>query len=100
MMHSMMGGMNGMGYMEKNNSDEKNKTANDSTLKEQVLYTCSMHSGIKSYQPGICPKCGMTLIPKSATPVNKEKRHKMTSMGMGVGMGIMMAGMIFFFMNR
>ena len=102
MMHSMMSGMSEMENMEKDNSAEKNKITNDSTQKEEVLYTCSMHSEIQSNQPGNCPKCGMTLIKKSTIPIKKEKRHKMSSMGMGmgIGMGIMMTGMLFFFMRR
>lgn len=27
-------------------------------------YTCSMHPEIESNEPGKCPKCGMTLVPK------------------------------------
>lgn len=27
----------------------------------QTLYTCPMHKDYISYQPGKCPKCGMTL---------------------------------------
>lgn len=33
-----------------------------------VLYTCVMHPEVKSDKPGNCPKCGMTLIKKSAAP--------------------------------
>lgn len=33
---------------------------------EQHLYTCSMHPQIKQEQPGLCPICGMDLIPFKA----------------------------------
>lgn len=106
MMHPMMmmGGMNDMENRENNNSAEKNKITSDSTQKDVVLYTCSMHPEIQSNQPGSCPKCGMALIKKSTIPAKKEKRHKMSSMGMGmgmgVGMGVMMIGMLFLLMRR
>lgn len=29
-----------------------------------VVYTCPMHSEVKSDKPGKCPKCGMNLIKK------------------------------------
>ena len=91
MMGPMMHGMN----------DMENKITNDSTRRDTVLYTCSMHPEIQSGQPGTCPKCGMTLIKKSAVSIGKEeKRHKMGGMGMGIGMGVMMIGMLFFLMRR
>lgn len=105
MMHQMMNGMSdnsGMENMENNNSAEMNKTVTDSTQKDAVLYTCSMHPEIQFNQPGTCPKCGMTLIKKSDASGKGEKRHKMSSMGMGmgIGMGIMMAGMLLFLVIR
>ena len=30
-----------------------------------VIYTCPMHPEVKESAPGKCPKCGMTLEPKS-----------------------------------
>lgn len=96
MMAPMMHGMNNMNGME-------NKITNDSTRRDTVLYTCSMHPEIQSGQPGTCPKCGMTLIKKSAVSNGKEeKRHKMggMGMGMGIGMGVMMTGMLLFLIIR
>jgi FtsP/CotA-like multicopper oxidase with cupredoxin domain len=37
-------------------------TPQDSKLQQQSIYTCSMHPEIQSSKPGVCPKCGMTLI--------------------------------------
>jgi len=34
----------------------------------KVVYTCPMHPEVISDQPGKCPKCGMTLIPKKLEP--------------------------------
>jgi len=28
------------------------------------IYTCTMHPEIASEEPGLCPKCGMKLVPK------------------------------------
>ena len=30
-----------------------------------TVYTCPMHPEVTSSQPGHCPKCGMTLVPKA-----------------------------------
>jgi hypothetical protein len=30
----------------------------------ETLYTCPMHPEVISREPGTCPKCGMTLVPK------------------------------------
>ena len=29
-----------------------------------IVYTCTMHTEVKSDVPGKCPKCGMTLVPE------------------------------------
>ncbi|MBI1780161.1 MAG: hypothetical protein HYR66_02155 [Sphingobacteriales bacterium] len=71
MMHSMMSG---------SENSEKNKSSGDSTINKSVIYTCSMHPEIQVRQPGNCPKCGMTLIKKSAAIGKKEKQHLMSSM--------------------
>jgi len=34
---------------------------------EATEYTCPMHSEIVRSEPGSCPKCGMTLVPRSAS---------------------------------
>jgi len=34
----------------------------------KMIYTCPMHPEVQQDHPGNCPKCGMTLEPKTATP--------------------------------
>lgn len=30
-----------------------------------AIYTCPMHPEVRQPSPGVCPKCGMTLVPVS-----------------------------------
>jgi len=34
--------------------------------KEKIIYTCPMHPQVHKNEPGLCPACGMPLIPASA----------------------------------
>lgn len=34
------------------------------TTQVAAVYTCPMHSDVKSDKPGSCPKCGMDLVKK------------------------------------
>jgi P-type Cu+ transporter len=40
-----------------------------------MIYTCPMHPEIEQDQPGVCPKCGMTLEPKSIGAEEEEQRE-------------------------
>jgi hypothetical protein len=40
-------------------------TAATPAAKSAITYTCPMHPEIHMTQPGVCPKCGMTLIPET-----------------------------------
>ena len=40
-----------------------------------MTYTCPMHPEIEQDQPGACPKCGMTLEPKSIGAEEEEQRE-------------------------
>ena len=40
-----------------------------------AAYTCPMHSDVTSDQPGKCPKCGMTLVPKKTTAPAPAPEH-------------------------
>ena len=36
----------------------------DNSMPNAIVYTCTMHTEVKSDVPGKCPKCGMTLVPE------------------------------------
>src|ERR1700690_1720870 len=38
----------------------------------KVIYTCPMHPEVQQDHPGNCPKCGMTLEPKTMSAVEDE----------------------------
>ena len=40
-----------------------------------MIYTCPMHPDIEQDRPGACPKCGMTLEPKSIGAEEEEQRE-------------------------
>ncbi len=68
----------------------QNALAKDSTEKKnvQIKYTCSMHPEIISDKPSKCPKCGMDLIPVSASSQNTVSNDNGMQM-----MPMMMMGM-------
>jgi len=57
-------------------TDEAEKPK-DSINAKTTTYTCPMHPGVHSAQPGNCPKCGMRLVKEknkdTANPADKEK---------------------------
>src|SRR5271170_8507460 len=38
----------------------------------KAIYTCPMHPEVQQDHPGNCPKCGMTLEPKTVAAVEEE----------------------------
>jgi len=44
--------------------------------KKGDLYTCPMHPEILEESPGMCPECGMSLVPTKAHVKNKDDAHK------------------------
>jgi len=58
----------------KKTSDEMKKTSDamkqksDEMKSGATIYTCPMHSQVRSDKPGKCPICGMTLVPKKEEP--------------------------------
>ncbi len=47
--------------------DKSVKVTNTKTSAGPTLWTCSMHPQIRSPKPGLCPLCGMDLIPVEAS---------------------------------
>lgn len=45
------------------NHEHTNHTSADNAV-EKIIYSCPMHPEIQQDKPGICPKCGMTLLPQ------------------------------------
>ncbi len=45
------------------------------------MYTCPMHPNVKRQNPGICPECGMTLVPASPDPKPSAHNAKHGNMG-------------------
>jgi Cu+-exporting ATPase len=54
-------------------------TNRDSTMAApasgKVIYTCPMHPEVQQDHPGNCPKCGMTLEPKTAAAAPDKKEN-------------------------
>jgi hypothetical protein len=50
------------------------KTGDKGSKSAQVVYTCPMHPEVKSDKPGKCPRCGMTLVKKTAGPAPAGKK--------------------------
>jgi len=58
-----------------NNSSTKNQnpiTQTDTLAVRQIIgtgevYTCKMHNEVTGDKPGVCPKCGMTLVKQKIT---------------------------------
>jgi len=48
-----------------------NNDMHDQDMMNLMEYTCPMHPEIVQDQGGICPNCGMTLVPKSEAMMNK-----------------------------
>src|SRR6266849_5679053 len=45
-----------------------------------MIYTCPMHPEIEQDRPGNCPKCGMTLEPKTIGAGNEEEQKEIRSL--------------------
>ncbi|MEK7145706.1 MAG: HAD-IC family P-type ATPase, partial [Patescibacteria group bacterium] len=44
-------------------------------MHENTVYTCPMHPEVLKERPGICPQCGMNLIPASSTKKHDAHAH-------------------------
>src|SRR6266567_5199913 len=45
-----------------------------------MIYTCPMHPEIEQDHPGACPKCGMTLEPKTVGVGDQEEQKEIASL--------------------
>lgn len=43
---------------------------------EQIKYTCPMHPEVKQDKPGICPECGMNLVPEKIKEEKDEEYNR------------------------
>ncbi len=74
----------------KNNSKEMNKmkyqSQKEATKEGKQLYTCPMHPSYISDKPGVCPICGMTLVPlkKGEMDPKKIKINPVVQQNMGI----------------
>jgi Cu+-exporting ATPase len=53
----------------------KRDAATPAPASGKVIYTCPMHPEVQQDHPGNCPKCGMTLEPKTAAARPDEHEH-------------------------
>jgi Cu+-exporting ATPase len=53
-----------------------------------TIYTCPMHPEIEQDHPGQCPKCGMTLEPKTVGGVNEEEQREIRSLSIKLWVGL------------
>ncbi len=48
-----------------------------------MIYTCPMHPEIEQDHPGACPKCGMTLEPKTVGAGDEEEQKEVPNNSRG-----------------
>ena len=47
-----------------NSASQKQNNTTAPQTQNKTVYTCTMHSEVKTDKPGTCPKCGMDLVEK------------------------------------
>jgi Cu2+-exporting ATPase len=55
--------------------DPGREQSHDHGITEVVAYTCPMHPKVLEDKPGICPLCGMSLVPTKKIPTREHARH-------------------------
>lgn len=48
------------------------------------IYTCPMHPEVKRDKPGMCPECGMNLVPASAEVFDPEVSDRRATVGKNI----------------
>ncbi len=59
------------------------------------VYSCPMHPEIEQDHPGICPKCGMTLVPKNVENAEKGEQKESRSLVRKFWIGLVFAVPVF-----
>jgi Cu+-exporting ATPase len=54
----------------------------------KTIYTCPMHPEIEQDHPGQCPKCGMTLEPKTVGGLDEQERREIRSLAVKFWVGL------------
>lgn len=60
-------------FFHSSNNNEATHNHEQESVAKETIYTCSMHPQIKQNKPGLCPICGMELIP--LTTKESEGEH-------------------------
>src|SRR3989338_3841099 len=58
---------------------------NTAREKEEVIYTCPMHPEIRQDKPGMCPECGMNLLPAKKKKTYMDHSHNPDGQASGEG---------------
>jgi len=45
-------------------------------MNHQTIYSCPMHPEIQQDKPGMCPECGMNLLPSKQKPIKNPNHHE------------------------
>jgi P-type Cu+ transporter len=66
----------------------KEKVTSTAPASGKTIYTCPMHPEVQQDHPGDCPKCGMTLEPKTVTAgTDDEENAELHDMTMRLWIG-------------
>src|ERR1051325_2879133 len=68
-----------------------NRRAAPGGISKGPIYTCPMHPDVEQHLPGNCPKCGMSLEPRSITPGEEHANAELVDMTRRFGIGAALA---------
>ena len=60
------------------------------SVETKTIYTCPMHPEIEQDHPGQCPKCGMTLEPKTTGGVDEHEQDEIRSLSIKFWVGLVL----------